>query len=226
MSLIDDLERAIRERVARSDEQRVLRQNHLKQSMDELDERLRRYTAVADRLIETVIRPRLERLAACFETLNPPRWETTRHTCLLQFQHTPRFPASVTLELGVSRDGQATTVCVQYSVRIAPQFFALQGEDQLAMMLDDVDEAKAAAWVEARLLRFVDDYLRLETAAPYQDQNVVTDPVCGMAVNKAHAPAEMEHKGVRYYFCVEECRARFAEAPERYRIRPATGAMA
>jgi YHS domain-containing protein len=62
----------------------------------------------------------------------------------------------------------------------------------------------------------VDDYLRLETAAPYQDQNVVTDPVCGMAVNRAHAPAEMEYKGVTYYFCVEECRARFAEAPERY----------
>jgi YHS domain-containing protein len=128
----------------------------------------------------------------------------------------------VTLELGVTRDGEGTTVCVQYRAGITPLFFSVQGEDQFVMMLDDVDEDKVGAWVEVKLLRFVDDYLRLETAAPYQDQNVVTDPVCGMAVNKAHAPPEMEYKGLTYYFCVEECRARFAEAPERYLSRHKT----
>ena len=37
-----------------------------------------------------------------------------------------------------------------------------------------------------------------------------------MRVNKAFAPAQTTYRGHTYYFCVPECRARFAENPERY----------
>jgi uncharacterized protein len=58
-----------------------------------------------------------------------------------------------------------------------------------------------------------------------------TDPVCGMQVERAHAPASAMHDGHRLYFCSDHCAHRFAEAPERYPARrpeqrPATAVSA
>jgi Cu+-exporting ATPase len=66
--------------------------------------------------------------------------------------------------------------------------------------------------------------LRLETEDHYQLDNLATDPVCGMQVNKAHAAAQLEYRGATYYFCVAECHGRFAADPERY-LAQATGAV-
>ncbi len=56
----------------------------------------------------------------------------------------------------------------------------------------------------------------LETDQRYQDENRVTDPVCGMRINRADAPVHAEYDGKMYYFCVAECRDRFAANPARY----------
>ncbi len=42
-----------------------------------------------------------------------------------------------------------------------------------------------------------------------------TDPVCGMTVDRSKALTE-SYAGRTYYFCSEDCRARFREDPERY----------
>ncbi|HET9691321.1 MAG TPA: permease [Acidimicrobiales bacterium] len=42
------------------------------------------------------------------------------------------------------------------------------------------------------------------------------DPVCGMQVEAAHAPASTEHDGERVYFCSDHCKHRFDADPERY----------
>jgi Cu+-exporting ATPase len=42
------------------------------------------------------------------------------------------------------------------------------------------------------------------------------DPVCGMTVDPATAPASVEHAGVKYYFCNPGCAERFRADPERY----------
>jgi YHS domain-containing protein len=216
MSDTNDLARRIQERLSLHDEQRQLRQNHMQKLMDEMDGRLQRYTTAADRLIEAVIRPRLEQMARCLVSLNAPQWECTRHSCRLLFKHTRRFPATAEVELGVTREAEGKTVCVQYQASILPLFVPLERQDQVSMPLDELDEARIADWVDGKLLRFVDSYLRLETSSPYQGGNNATDPVCGMSVNRLDAPAEMEYRGVKYYFCVDECRARFAENPQRY----------
>jgi Cu+-exporting ATPase len=41
------------------------------------------------------------------------------------------------------------------------------------------------------------------------------DPVCGMTADPTSAPSH-HHAGTTYYFCAEHCRARFAEAPEKF----------
>ena len=43
-----------------------------------------------------------------------------------------------------------------------------------------------------------------------------TDPVCGMQVQTAHAPAQATHHGRRYWFCSDGCAERFRTEPARY----------
>jgi uncharacterized membrane protein YraQ (UPF0718 family)/YHS domain-containing protein len=43
-----------------------------------------------------------------------------------------------------------------------------------------------------------------------------TDPVCGMQVRTADAPARTEHAGATYYFCRDGCLHKFEAAPDRY----------
>ena len=216
MSDLNDMERKIKEKLSLGEERQQLQQNHFRQRMAEAEARHERYTALADRLMQDVIRPRMEKLKAIFENARMPEARNSRHTCCCLFEHTNRFPATANLEIGMTRDGEIKTIILQYHLEILPAFFPVEGQDQLTMPLDQVDENKVAAWVEAKILHFVDTYLRLETSDTHQAENMVTDPVCGMRVNKAFATAQMTYRGKTYYFCILECRTRFVDNPERY----------
>src|SRR5262245_2275712 len=120
------------------------------------------------------------------------------------------------LELGITRNGEATTLVVQYNLTILPMFFPFESNDQLCMPLDAVDEEKIARWVEDKIVGFVGTYLHLETAEQYQKENTATDPICGMQVSKTRPGAKLEYEGHTFYFCLDECRAKFAENPDRY----------
>jgi YHS domain-containing protein len=216
MSEIHDLETRIKERLDMNEAQRRLRQSRVEDYMNGLEERMKRYTAMADRLMETVIRPRLEVLARHIPGLLPVEERTGRHVSVYRCERTDRMPATVTLEMGITRDGEVQTLSVFYNLQVIPVLFSFDGSDQLIMPFDMVDEGRITNWVNEHIIRVVDTCLRLETADMYQADNLVTDPVCGMRINKAIAPASMEHEGQRYYFCVEACRARFAEDPDHY----------
>jgi YHS domain-containing protein len=217
----NDLDRRIQEQMATNEERARLRQNHVQRFMQEWQARLERYTEVADRLMRTVVRPRAERLKAHFPNATAPQEGNTRHSCVYQFAHTPQYPATVALELGISRSGEAKTLVVQYKLTILPTFFPFENNDQLCMPLDSVDEGKIARWVEDKIVGFVATYLRLETVEQYQTENTATDPVCGMQVTKTRAGATFEHAGKKFFFCLDECRARFAANPDRY-LAPAS----
>ncbi|HYY77648.1 MAG TPA: YHS domain-containing protein [Actinomycetes bacterium] len=47
-------------------------------------------------------------------------------------------------------------------------------------------------------------------------RGVATDPVCGMQVETAGAPASAEHGGRTFWFCSDGCRDHFLAHPERY----------
>jgi YHS domain-containing protein len=42
------------------------------------------------------------------------------------------------------------------------------------------------------------------------------DPVCGMQVDEKTAPAKSEYKGRTYYFCMQACKTKFEQSPEKY----------
>jgi YHS domain-containing protein len=222
MADIDRMDQRIKDQLAISEERRRLRQNHVERHMQEWEERQARYTAIADRLMETVIRPRLEKLRSHFENASVLEERSSRHTCCCHFEHTPRFPATVNLEMGITRDGDATTLVVQYKLEIRPIFFPCDSADEVQLALDTVSEEAVAAWVEEKVVAFVETYLQLETMEQYQEDNLVVDPVCGMRVNRRDAPASMQFHGQTYFFCLEECQKKFAENPERYLPRKVT----
>ena len=46
--------------------------------------------------------------------------------------------------------------------------------------------------------------------------NPAIDPVCGMTVDPATAPAQTVHQGITYYFCNPHCLKKFAADPNKY----------
>ncbi len=48
-----------------------------------------------------------------------------------------------------------------------------------------------------------------------------TDPVCGMTVDPATAPAHVEFEGARYHFCSQHCADTFSLDPAKFRRHPA-----
>jgi len=54
-------------------------------------------------------------------------------------------------------------------------------------------------------------------------QGYAIDPVCGMQVETASAPARTEYNGRTIYFCADRCRERFEADPERFARRARAG---
>ena len=163
----NDLGRRIREKLAAAAEARRLRQEQRRQATRELDERLKRYTTIADRLMDEVIQPCMRQLAGCFPEAERPDEMQSRHAAVCRFPHTARFPATAILELGVTRDGDARSVVVQYDLQILPLLLPINAHAHLDMPLGEVDQQTVAHWVEERILTFVDSYLQVETAELY-----------------------------------------------------------
>ena len=51
------------------------------------------------------------------------------------------------------------------------------------------------------------------------------DPVCGMQVETAHAPAKAQHAGQTLYFCSDRCQERFVANPQQFAKAPGTHEM-
>src|SRR6516225_6451652 len=59
-----------------------------------------------------------------------------------------------------------------------------------------------------------------EQQGPAEAAAAVTDPVCGMTLDPAHAAGSAEHSGRTYYFCSTHCLDRFRTDPARYATPP------
>jgi YHS domain-containing protein len=216
MNGIEDLEQRIKEKLTQHQANAREQQNHLAERMMAVDNRHREFTALADRLTDEVIRPRLAKLASFFENAEMRPNDQGRHTAVCVFKHCGRFPATTRLELGFNRDGQAENLILLYRLQILPVFFQFPNDDQKVLRFDAVDTEKVARWFEEKIVAFLDAYLRLETLDQYQADNLVTCPVCGMRINRLHAAAQQNHGNQTFYFCVENCRKAFADDPSRY----------
>ena len=217
MDELAEFERHIREKLAIAEGKRRDRQAELAAEMQAREQRIDRFNAVARRWMQNVIAPRVERLAACFDNARLRLPDANRpFRCACAFDRTPQFPATTLLELAIFPDESLDKGVVAYAVEILPILFQFERKDQLAVALEGEDDAALAAWVERKLMGFLDAYLQLPEAEHYQRDNLVIDPVCGMQINKQFAAGSAEAYGKTYYFCVEECRRKFLEDAARY----------
>ena len=200
-----------------AEEKRTLYQDHMRQRMEENAQQADQFKMLAQRLMAAVINPRMEALVSRFDNaqlLAPVN--NSGAICSCVFEHTPRFPASTRLSLCVSPGEQLEQVSIIYHLQILPVFIRFKNMDQVDLAVATFDEGLAAQWVEERLAEFVEVYLQLEIAKQYQSENMETDPVCGMPVNRNWAAGRAEHGNKTYYFCIDDCRRRFEAAPHQY----------
>ena len=175
------------------------------------------FERVAAALYERVIRPRLEALTARFEGVRVEHARTVAgvHTRCV-FPRSDRYPASVTLTVGILLDADKGVASVFQSTEIIPIFFEFERGRHLDVPLESPDEGAVAEWVEGRLLAFLETYLRLETDPGYQRGNEHVDPVCGMRISASAAEHHRQFRSHTYHFCSANCELRFASDPEFY----------
>jgi putative ABC transport system ATP-binding protein len=77
---------------------------------------------------------------------------------------------------------------------------------------------------DARLKEIADRVLWLEDGEFRSMNEMTSDPVCGMAVEREQAP-HYRHDGQTYFFCSAACREEFVATPQRFlnRLEPVTG---
>jgi hypothetical protein len=165
MSHVAELEQKIRDRLAAAERRRRQDQEDRRQRERARQQRGLHFRAVADRLLRQHIRPGLDRLAALFPARPLHAEEAGRNRAVYLFRPSADFTAGGTLELAVHHDLEVERLFLLYRFELLPVPFAHVTHDRLVLPLDGADEARAAAWVEERLLGALDVCLRLQGGA-------------------------------------------------------------
>ncbi|MBI1919511.1 MAG: YHS domain-containing protein [Geobacter sp.] len=189
------------------------RQSSIDFSMKALLDQQERFASVAQQIIGSVIRPRMEELARHFENaeLKVLQGNSGFH-CVCDFAHTPRFPATVSFDICLL-PGESKDIKVRSDIQIYPILMEYKRDDTMSFPLDGPEEA-IGPWVEERIVEFLDTYLRLETHPYYQKDNIVTDPVCGMQISAIAATSKIECGSHTVYFCSDACKEAFSKNGE------------
>lgn len=185
------------------------------QYMAEVASRRQRFEGIAGRLNDTVIQPRLETVARCFSNASVTKVERSGH-CSCWFGYCERFPTSTKVSFAIEHDVRFEKVVVCYEASMMPIFIKLHERDKLTLPLEDVPDDAVAAWVEERLLEFIDAYLRIDRGGEDLDDDAAIDPVCGMRISRSSSAASDTYRGHPYLFCSRECHERFVREPTAY----------
>lgn len=217
MNDLHALEQQIQHRLNNRDKEERAERVQLQSKMSEIENRLARFEQLADKAVGEIIWPRMQKLAELFKNSKlVARNEAEGHSCVCRFDHSARYPASVTLSLSVAHDAEIESLLLVYDLEILPIFFQFERHDQLLFTLGALDQARIADWVNQKILAFVDTYLRLEQTDQYQQSSRVTDPVCRMQFRQSIASAEAKYGGETYYFCSQGCCEKFVAHPQQY----------
>ncbi len=183
--------------------------------MADFEPRQRRFEEIAGRLVATIVRPRMEKLASYFENAKLAKADRNDR-CACWFGYSNRFPATTKVEFAIEHDEPIENLVVAYELYMMPVFLKFDAHDNLRTPLSQIDETVISAWVERKLLEFLDTYLRLDRGAENFELDVLVDPVCGMRISRGAAKADADYRGHPYYFCSEDCHRRFVAEPLRY----------
>jgi YHS domain-containing protein len=185
------------------------------QYMAALEPRRQRFLEVARRLLAEVIEPRMAAVAQPFANAQPDR-NAHQDRSAWWFGYCERFPVTARLEISVGHNEPIDEVQLRYHLELMPAFTKYDPHDRFVVPLDALDDAAAADWVERKLLEFLGVYLAIDRGRDDLEDELVTDPVCGMRIRRSAAVATSDVKGHAYHFCSESCQSQFDAAPDRY----------
>lgn len=158
-------------------------------------------------LIEQVIKPRLDALLELFSSARTDcDEEMFRYSCW--FAASDRFPVTAKLEFSIGHNESLDRLFVCCEAALMPTFFQFQPHDRLTLELEGADPQRIAAWVEKRIGEFLESYLRYDRGADDLEEDIVTDPVCGMRLSRSQVHETSTYRGHLYFFCSAECRNR------------------
>lgn len=169
MNDLNELERQLRVKLALVAEKRQAAEETSERTTEASDQRLEAYKRAARQLMTAIIRPRIGKVMSFFPNalLSPAEAATESQWCC-RFKKTAEYPASTKLSFFVSPDTEFENVLVTYDLEILPIYFRFQAHDQLVVPLDGVPAASVTDWIDAKLLGFVDAYVRTQTVKQYQ----------------------------------------------------------
>ena len=183
------------------------------EQMERLCQKQVRFDALAEGLLERIVRPRLEVLSGSFRHCGCLIPLTGGHGLAVPFAHTEEFPAHARVEVGIGHDLEYDRAWCAYSASIIPILMEYERDRCLDIDVSQPDESRLAQFLDARIEGFVRSYLRIcEPESLYQRDRLVTDPVCGMTFRRADAHSVLEHDGRKVFFCADSCRRQFEAA--------------
>ncbi|MDP3766716.1 MAG: YHS domain-containing protein [Dehalococcoidia bacterium] len=186
-------------------------------AMREREQAHARVEADVEPIHRELVRPMLEELARRFDNASLEHFKAPRGFLThCRFAHTARFPAIAKLVVGLEWEEESRRAWLAYELEILPLLLSFNGRDRLEILPTAPDRPAIRAWLERKLLEFVDTYLEVENSPHYQQGSLRTDPVCGMQVSAGTDSLVMELEGKTYSFCSGLCFAKFAASPGLY----------
>jgi YHS domain-containing protein len=183
--------------------------------MQRFQDRKLEFERIAPHLLTETVLPRLSHLASLFTNANLGAQATDdRITCW--FGYCERFPATAKIEITASHDAAIENVVVRFEASIFPSYQRFEPHDKLVIPLSQPNDVQVAQWVEDRLVEFLDAYLRIDHGIEDFDDEIVTDPVCGMRLARGRAAATADFRGHPYFFCAAECQQQFLQEPAKF----------
>lgn len=188
-------------------------QEKLSMEMQRSEELKSLFQPVANRIIEMIIGPRIKAFAGQLDDAGIYGPRAGIVGVILNRNH--RYAASIKFDFALTL-GQEGEVIIGFRPEILPIFVPVPHAETQTFPLDKVDDRLLSEWVEEKIVKFAEAYVRVALAPVYHSNNMVTDPVCGMKFNKEHAVTKADNCGITVYFCSPECKIRFIESPDRY----------
>ncbi len=169
----------------------------------------------ASTIQDSIIKPRLDTIAAFFDNASMANEEPNSHSSCW-FGYCDRFPVTAKLAFEVQHDIRFEKLAVTYEAWVMPVFIKLNERDKITMALESIREDDIEKWAEERLMDFLDAYLRIDRGRDDFEEEPVTDPVCGMRINRSSAVASESYLGYCYFFCSPGCQEKFNHDPTEY----------
>jgi YHS domain-containing protein len=213
MTTHETFDRRIQERLARYSQDREATAERIKSEVQERQRRKSRFEEIAGRLLSNVIEPLLQQVARQLGDAEVTV-ASSKGPCAACIIHVGghSLSATLTMELGLSLEGNQAVIYGTIDGQHHSQPIHHDARTRLPFdRFDGFSESTASAWIEERVLQFVDYVLELRKSAEME-----IDPVCGTQVHPLHAQAKARIGRRDIYFCSEYCLELFQKDPQGF----------